>query len=60
MPKNGVGSWQDIQWLDMTDEHFIVWMRSAALPTFLKLWGKIPGGLEIGDYYLRVHNNYRY
>lgn len=30
-----------LQWYDMTDEHFIVWMRYAGLPTFRKLWGKI-------------------
>ena len=29
VPEDG-GDWQDIQWHDMTDEHFIVWMRSAA------------------------------
>jgi hypothetical protein len=60
VPRSGMGSWRDIQWLDMEDEHFIVWMRSAALPTFNKLWGRISDGLDIGTYYLRVHNNYRY
>ena len=29
------------QWIDMTDEHFIVWMRPAGLPNFMKLWGRI-------------------
>jgi hypothetical protein len=60
VPRDGIGSWQDIQWHDMTDEHFIVWMRSAALPTFQKLWGRVDKGLQIADYYLVVHNNYRY
>ena len=31
----------DKQWIDMTDEHFIVWMRPAGLPNFIKLWGRI-------------------
>ena len=30
-----------LQWINMTDEHFIVWMRPAAMPNFRKLWGKI-------------------
>jgi hypothetical protein len=34
-------TWRDIQWLDMEDEHFMVWMRTAGLPNFRKLWGKI-------------------
>ena len=29
------------QWIDITDEHFIVWMRPAGLPNFRKLWGRI-------------------
>ena len=29
------------QWIDIEDEHFIVWMRPAGLPDFRKLWGKI-------------------
>jgi len=33
----------------VTDEHFIVWMRVAALPTFRKLYGKIDGSFKSGD-----------
>jgi len=39
-----------VQWLDMEDEHFIVWMRTAGLPNFRKLWGKIDQNLEAGTY----------
>ena len=42
--------WKDIQWLDMTEERFIVWMRTAGLPNFRKLWGRIPDGLAEGTY----------
>lgn len=31
----------DRQWIDMTNEHFIVWMKPAGLPDFKKLWGRI-------------------
>ena len=38
------------QWIDMTDEHFIVWMRPAGLPNFRKLWGRITDmDLKAGD-----------
>lgn len=31
------------------NEHFIVWMRTAGLPTFRKLYGKIDKSLDKGD-----------
>jgi len=43
----------------MTDEHFIVWMRTAGLPNFRKLWGKIPGDLEAGKYEVEINNNFQ-
>jgi len=33
----------------VTDEHFKVWMRTAALPKFRKLYGKISGDFKDGD-----------
>ena len=40
-----------LQWIDMTDEHFIVWMRPAGLPNFRKLWGRIDDrDLEAGTH----------
>ena len=46
------------QWINMTDEHFIVWMRPAALPNFRKLWGRIKQDLNEGEYILQIMNNY--
>lgn len=50
--------YKNIQWLDMTDPHFIVWMRSSALPNFRKLYGKIQNGIKKGEYVVRVTNKY--
>eukprot|EP00601_Ochromonadales_sp_CCMP2298_P033850 CAMPEP_0173363024 /NCGR_PEP_ID=MMETSP1144-20121109/22151_1 /TAXON_ID=483371 /ORGANISM="non described non described, Strain CCMP2298" /LENGTH=342 /DNA_ID=CAMNT_0014312919 /DNA_START=48 /DNA_END=1073 /DNA_ORIENTATION=+ len=33
----------------VTDEHFIVWMRVAMMPTFRKLYGKIDHSFDAGD-----------
>lgn len=54
-PKNA----EKIQWTDVEDERFMVWMRPAGLPDFRKLWGRIEQGLTKGKYYLKVTNNYQ-
>ena len=51
-------NWQDIQWMDVENEHFIVWMRTAGLPNFRKLWGRIEGDLMPGNYTLWINNIY--
>ena len=56
--KNSGDGWESRQWLNMTDEHFLVWMRPSAFPSFRKLWGKINTTLEKGNYTLSVENNY--
>ena len=55
--KNAPNSDQ-IQWLNVEEERFIVWMRPAALPDFRKLWGKIDKDLSKGDYVLSIKNYY--
>jgi len=39
-------------------EHFIVWMRTAGLPNFRKLYGKISDTLQPGTYSVFINNNY--
>lgn len=51
-------TWKDLQWIDMTDQHFMVWMRTASLPNFRKLYGSLADGLKAGKYTLKVANNF--
>mmetsp|Transcript_2198 Transcript_2198/g.3670 ORF Transcript_2198/g.3670 Transcript_2198/m.3670 type:complete len:318 (+) Transcript_2198:37-990(+) len=43
---------------NITDEHFIVWMRTAALPDFRKLYGIINKDVPKGSYQVTVLNNF--
>lgn len=51
-------TYKDVQWLDMADEHFMVWMRIAATPNFYKLWGRIESDMEAGNYTLKIDNKF--
>jgi len=42
------------------DEHFIVWMRTAGLPTFRKLYARIDEPLAAGTYTVQISNGQRY
>ena len=46
------------QWHDLTDEHFLVWMRPSGLPNPRKLWGKIEQDLKEGETINVFINNY--
>jgi len=43
---------------DFEDEDFIVWMRTAGLPNFKKLYRIIDSDLDIGSYQVQIVNNY--
>ena len=47
------------QWINMTDEHFLVWMRPAPLPNFTKLYGRIEEDLGPDIHlFVNISNNY--
>lgn len=50
--------WKSIQWTDVMDDHFMVWMRPAGLPNFRKLWARINNDIQPGVYTLTVNNNF--
>ena len=50
--------YENTQWIDVENEHFINWMNIETFSTFTKLWGKIYKDLEPGSYYLIAHDNY--
>ena len=67
--KNLPGDWESKQWTDIENrklhssdeliiffviEHFIVWMRTAGLPNFRKLYGKVTEDLKKGKYELKI------
>lgn len=43
---------------DFEDEDFIVWMRTAGLPNFKKLYRIIDQDIEPGTYTIEINNNY--
>jgi len=47
-----------LQQKDIEDEEFVVWMRTAGLPTFKKLHRIIHGGLQAGEYTMRIEQNF--
>jgi hypothetical protein len=50
--------WKKIQWTDVMDEHFMVWMRPAGLPNFRKLWGRVNQNLTAGTYRMWINSTY--
>ena len=47
------------QWTNITDEHFLVWMRPSGLPNPRKLWGKIDRDLKKDEIItINITNNY--
>lgn len=58
--KYGMKDWElNYTWLDVRDEHVMVWFQMESLPTFTKLWGHMTQTLRHGENYtLVVENNW--
>lgn len=46
-----------IAWLNVTNEHVMVWYQMESFPTFIKLWGHIWTTLKAGTQYTIVVDN---
>jgi hypothetical protein len=42
------------QWRDMENEHFIVWMQMESFSSFGKLYGRFEGDLSPGKYKFQI------
>lgn len=49
-------NYKSVQWLNIENEHFMVWMNMMPFSNFRKRWGKIDQTLEIGLYNLTINN----
>jgi hypothetical protein len=43
-------NYNSTQWMDVTNEHFIVWMQMESFPNFGKLYARIDNDLMPGIY----------
>lgn len=48
--------WKSTQWIDMENEHFMVWMSMMPFNNFRKKWGKIDTTLNPGIYNITILN----
>ncbi len=48
------------QWLDVTDEHFLVWMQMETFPNFKKKWGRVETDIPPGVHHLTIDVNWHY
>ncbi len=46
------------QWIDVQNEHFIVWMNMETFSQFYKKWGSVSDPLNVGSYMLEVDYNW--
>lgn len=54
----GAHTFADVQWMSLTDERLMVWMRTAGLTNFRKIYGTIKDGLPKGNYKVVINNQF--
>ena len=50
-------NYKTTQWIDVENEHFIVWMQMESFSDFIKLYGRINSEIKAGTYYLKVNSS---
>jgi hypothetical protein len=50
--------YKNTQWLDVENEHFMIWMSMETFSHFKKIWGRIETDLPPGTYKILIKNLY--
>lgn len=56
--KNSNGTWQSNQWVDVTSERFMTWMKMSPFMDFRKTWGIINQDMPAGQYTLNIKSRW--
>ena len=48
------------QWIDVENEHFIIWMNIELFSDFIKRWGYIDKDLDPGNYLVEIEVNWNH
>ena len=54
--RQNISNPDSIQWIDVTNEHFISWVIISTSQNFKKLWGRINQEIKHGSYKIIIHN----
>ena len=57
-PSGNFSSGGSFSWLNVTNEHVMVWFQMESFPTFNKLWGHITGTLVANQTYKFIISNH--
>ncbi len=49
-------NWTDYQWIDVTNEHFVIWIRTAGVPHFRNKYLTVYEDMQPGYYTIQILN----